>query len=337
MRQGGIISMVKFTKKAAAVMMAAALVFSMAACGSSDSADTAETTEETLGEADAEDLEETETEAAEETEAEGTEDDETEAAEEADAAETNGTLRVAMECAYAPYNWTQSDDSNGAVPISGSNDYAYGYDVMMAKIIAEALNMELEIVKSDWDSLIPALQSDKVDCVIAGQSITSERLQTVDFSEPYYYASVVAVTKVDSDYANATGISDLAGGTCTSQQNTIWYDNCLPQIPDANILAAQESAPAMLVALESGRVDYIVTDMPTAKAACIAYSDLMILDFTDTDDDFEVSDEDINIGISIKKGNTELKEKIDAVLATMTVDDYEAMMDEAIQVQPLAQ
>ena len=44
-------------------------------------------------------------------------------------------LRVAMECAYAPYNWTQPDDSNGAVPINDSNEYAYGYDVMMAKKI----------------------------------------------------------------------------------------------------------------------------------------------------------------------------------------------------------
>ena len=207
----------------------------------------------------------------------------------------------------------------------------------MAKKIAEELGMELEIVRSDWDSLIPALQSDKVDCVIAGQSITSERLQTVDFTEPYYYASVVALTKNDSEYADAEGVADLAGGTCTSQQNTIWYDSCLPQIADANILAAQESAPAMLVALESDRVDYIVTDMPTAKAACIAYPDLKILDFTGSDDDFEVSEEDTNIGISIKKGNTELKDKINGVLATMTTDDYNAMMDEAISVQPLAQ
>lgn len=311
-------------RKAAAVMMAAAMVIGVSACGSSTSEETTAAETEAAGTEAAE----AETETAE-TEASG----ETEAEAEAD----GGTLRVAMECAYAPYNWTQSDDSNGAVQISGSSDYAYGYDVMMAKKIAEELGMELEIVRSDWDSLIPALQSDKVDCVIAGQSITSERLQTVDFTEPYYYASVVALTKNDSEYADAEGVADLAGGTCTSQQNTIWYDSCLPQIADANILAAQESAPAMLVALESDRVDYIVTDMPTAKAACIAYPDLKILDFTGSDDDFEVSEEDTNIGISIKKGNTELKDKINGVLATMTTDDYNAMMDEAISVQPLAQ
>lgn len=316
--------------KAAALVMAAAMAFSMTACGSSAKETTAAEASEEASEEAAEASEE----AAEDAEEEAEEAEETEASEETEA---GGTLKVAMECAYAPYNWTQSDDSNGAVQISGSKDYAYGYDVMMAKKIASELGMELEIVKSDWDSLIPALQAGKVDCVIAGQSITSERLQTVDFSEPYYYASVIALTKKDSKYAEAKGVADLAGGTCTSQQNTIWYDSCLPQIEDANILAAQESAPAMLVALESDKVDYVVTDMPTAKAALIAYPDLTILDFTATDDDFEVSDEDINIGISVKKGNSELLDKINSVLETMSTDDYEKMMDEAISVQPLAQ
>lgn len=249
---------------------------------------------------------------------------------------SDNTLTVAMECAYAPYNWTQGDDSNGAVPIKDSKDYANGYDVMMAKKIAEALSMDLEIVKSDWDSLVPAVQSGIVDCVIAGQSITAERLQSVDFSDPYYYASVVAVTKKDSPYAAAKGVKDLSGATVTSQLNTIWYNNCLPQIPDANILAAQESAPAMLMALETDKVDLVVTDQPTAMAATIAYPDMVMLDFSDSGDAFQVSEEDINIGISMKKGNTELKDKINGVLATMTPDDYTELMNEAISIQPLS-
>ena len=245
------------------------------------------------------------------------------------------TLKVAMECGYAPYNWTQSDDSNGAVPIKDSKDYAYGYDVMMAKKIADELGYDLEIVKLDWDSLVPAVQSGTVDCVIAGQSITSERLEMVDFSDPYYYASIITLVKNDGQYADAKGISDLAGATCTSQLGTIWYDVCLPQIQDANIQPAQESAPAMLVALESGRTDVVVTDMPTGMAAVVAYPDFKLLDFAGSGDDYEVSDEEINIGISVQKGNTELLEGINSVLATMTTDDYDAMMNEAISVQPL--
>ena len=249
---------------------------------------------------------------------------------------TDNVLSVAMECGYAPYNWTQSDDANGAVQIKGSPDYAYGYDVMMAKKIADALGMELEIVKLDWDSLVPAVQSGTVDCVIAGQSITSDRLQMVDFTTPYYYASIVCLVNEGNKYESAQGVKDLKGATCTSQQNTVWYDVCLPQIEDANILPAQESAPAMLVALSAGRVDLICTDMPTAQAALVAYPSFRLLDFTDSEDNFVVSQEEINIGISVSKSNPELTAAINEVLATLTVNDFNKMMDEAISVQPLS-
>ena len=251
--------------------------------------------------------------------------------------EQDNPLRVAMECAYAPYNWAQTDDSNGAVPISGTGDFAFGYDVMMAKKVAEHLGKELEIVKLDWDSLVPAISSGDVDMVIAGQSITAERMEVVDFSEPYYYASIVTLTKADSAYADAKAVADLAGSTCTSQLGTIWYDICLPQIPEADILPAQETAPAMLVALESDAVDLVVTDMPTAMAAVEVYDDLVLLDFSGTEGEFTVSDEEINLGISVQKGNTELLTAVNEVLAQMTVADYEAMMAEAIAVQPLSE
>ena len=296
-------------KNTLALAMAAVLAAGLTACGSST---------------------DTTSPAADSTAAESTE-----AAADGDGDPT--TLTVAMECAYAPYNWTQSDDANGAVEIRGSSDYAYGYDVMMAKKIGEALGQKVQIVNLDWDSLIPAVMSGDVDCVIAGQSITADRAAQVDFSDPYYYASIITLTKKDSAYANATSVADLAGATATSQLGTIWYDTCLPQIENANILPAQETAPAMLVALNSGACDIVVTDRPTAQAALVAYPDFTMLDFGGGDGDFQVSDEDINIGISMKKGNTALKDAINEVLATMTTDDYNKMMDEAISVQPLSE
>lgn len=301
-------------KKIIATILIGMMTFSLTACGSSENKG-----------ATAAETKTPETAATESTAEEGT------------AAATGKTLKVAMECGYAPYNWTQPSDSNGAVPINDSSDYAYGYDVMIAKKIAEKLGYDLQIVKLDWDSLVPAVQSGTVDCVIAGQSITSERLQMVDFSEPYYYASIVGLVNKDSKYAEAKGLSDLSGATCTSQLGTIWYDSCLPQIADANILPAQESAPSMLVSLNANRVDLVVTDMPTAMAACVAYPDMKILDFSSSDDDFEVSEEDINIGVSVQKGNKELIDGINSVLTEMTKDDFTDMMNEAISVQPLSE
>ena len=247
----------------------------------------------------------------------------------------DGVLTIAMECAYAPYNWTQEDDSNGAVPISNvPGSYANGYDVMMAKKICEANGWELEVFQADWDSLVPGVQSRTYDAVIAGQSMTPERSEQVDFAGPYLYATIVCLALADSQYASAKGINDLAGGKCTSQSATIWYDTMLPQIPDADIQPAAESAPAMLMALETGTVDFVCTDMPTALGAVQAYPDMVLLDFAGSDNDFAADDGDINIGVSVFKGNTVLLDAINAVLQPMTADDFNAMMDAAIAVQP---
>ena len=246
----------------------------------------------------------------------------------------DGVLTVAMECAYAPYNWTQADDSNGAVPIANNpGSYANGYDVTIAKKIADANGWELEIMALDWEGLSPALSAGTVDMVIAGQSMTADRMAQVDMAGPYFYASIVCVTKVDSPLAEAAGISQLTG-TCTAQTGTVWYDTCLPQIGGAELMPASETAPAMIMAVESGTVDFICTDLPTAMGACATYPDLVILDFTGSEDNFSVSEEEINIGLSVRKGNTTLLEAANKVLADMTEEDFNTLMNEAISIQP---
>ena len=139
-----------------------------------------------------------------------------------DKASDKKVLKVGMECAYAPYNWSQNSADGGAVKIAGSNEYAYGYDVMMAKKLADSMGAELEIQKIEWDGLAPAVVSGKIDAAIAGMSITSERKQSVDFTKPYYYANVVALVRKDTPQAKATSVEELRGATATSQLNTIW-------------------------------------------------------------------------------------------------------------------
>lgn len=290
-------------KKIVSLLLALVLVLSLTACGATNETPAAETAETASVPSGVED----------------------------------GVLTVAMECAYAPYNWSQPDDSNGAVPIANApGNYANGYDVMMAKKLCEANGWELEVMQLDWDSLVPAVQNGTVDAVIAGQSMTAERMEKVDFAGPYLYATIICLTKAYSPLASAKGISELSG-TCTSQMGTIWYDTCLPQIAGAQIQTAAESAPAMLMALETGAVDFICTDMPTGQGALLAYPDMVLLDFAGSGDDFEVSDEDVNIGISIMKGNTVLKEALDSILSTMTADDFNDLMAEAIAVQPIGE
>lgn len=252
----------------------------------------------------------------------------------------DGVFTVAMECAYTPFNWTQMDDSNSAVPISNvSGSYANGYDVMIAKTICDIYGWELEVVSSGWDSLTPGVQSGIYDANIAGQSMTAERMEVVDMAGPYYYADIVIVTTKGSEYANAKGIQDLAGGTCTAQSGTVWYSSCLPQIPDVNLLAPADTAPSMIMTLTTGQCDFICTDVPTAIAASMKNPDLVTLNFAGTEGDFQFATEEersgnVNAGISIQKGNETLLNAMNAVLNQIERDDFNVIMNYAIAIQP---
>ncbi len=114
-------------------------------------------------------------------------------------ANPTGTLKVAMECAYAPFNWTDTGSpSLGAVPISGEGKdglYANGYDVQIAQYVANKLGMALEIYSYEWDGLIPALDSGVVDAIIAGMSPTADREEQIDFTDVYYSSNLVVIYK----------------------------------------------------------------------------------------------------------------------------------------------
>lgn len=241
-------------------------------------------------------------------------------------------LRVAMSADYAPFDWLQEDDSNGAV-MTTNGSYMNGYDVLMAQKIADALDMDLEITQVEWDGLILSISSGKVDCAIAGMSITSERAQSVDFSDPYYNADIVAVVAEDGDYADVVNLTDFEGAVLTSALNTVWYD-VLDQITDyATKDAALDTFASMVSAINSGKIDGFTCDYPSAKSILMSNSNLKIIDF-EGGTGFEVSTEETDLGIPCQKGNTELVEKINAVLADIPQEERDEMMDQAVASQP---
>ncbi len=243
-------------------------------------------------------------------------------------------LRVGMECGYPPFNWTQVDDSNGGVAIEGGN-YAGGYDVEIAKLIAEGLGKELVIVKTAWDGLTPAVQSDTIDVIMAGMSPTAERRETIDFSDYYYHSDLVMVVKKGGPFENAKSLEDFKDAKVTGQLNTFHY-SVVDQIPGVVKEQAMEDFPAMRVALQSGMIDAYVSERPEGISATAANDDFAMVIF-DEGKGFEYTADDSSISVGIKKGNDELREKINEILKTIPEEKRQEIMEAAIKNQPSEQ
>ncbi len=240
-------------------------------------------------------------------------------------------LRVGLECAYIPFNFTQTTDANGAVKISNADGYANGYDVLIAKRIAEALGKELVIVKTEWDSLVPGVTAGTLDLVIAGMSPTAERRESIDFSEAYYESNLVIVVRKDGSYANATSLSDFFGAKIVAQQGTFHETALNEQGPNYSITVGTPMAtfPEMTIALNAKTIDGYVAEEPGAIADCAANEGLTYVHLTNNDTGFSAEAEDTQIAIGMKYGYAD-KDAINNVLLSLTAEDRLAIMEEAV-------
>ena len=243
------------------------------------------------------------------------------------------TLRVGMECNYAPFNWTQAEASDDAVPIVGGG-YADGYDVRIAKLVAQSLGMDLEIVKTEWDGLIPSIMSGAIDCIIAGMSPTEERMVTIDFSDPYYESDLVIVVKADGEYADAASLADFAGAKITGQLNTFHY-SVIEQIPDVKLQTAMDTFPTMIVALGAGAIDGYVSERPGAESAVATNPNLTFVAFEEGMG-FECDPADTTIAVGLEKGS-KLTAQINEALADISEEQRVQIMADALAAQPSAQ
>lgn len=239
-------------------------------------------------------------------------------------------LRIGMEAAYAPFNWTQDDDKNGAVKIEGTNQYANGYDVQIAKQVAKELGKKPLVVKTSWNGLIPALTSGKLDMIIAGMSPTAERKKEIAFSNSYYTSEPVLLVKKDSAYANAKTLNDFKGAKITSQQGVYLY-NLISQLTGAKQETAMGDFAQMRQALESGIIDGYISERPEALTAEAANSKFKMIQFKKG---FEVNQEDATIAIGMRKNDNRI-EQVNAAIAKISAKDQIALMDKMIRNQPV--
>ncbi|GAB2024555.1 ABC transporter substrate-binding protein/permease [Lactovum odontotermitis] len=248
----------------------------------------------------------------------------------ANAASSEKEFRVGMEAAYPPFNWTQDTAANGAYPIESSDQYANGYDVQVAKALADKLGRKLVIVKSKWDGLIPALTSGKIDAIIAGMSPTPEREQSIDFSTAYETGTMGVIVKKGSKYANATTIEDFAGAKITAQQGTFHYD-LIDQLKGVSKQPAMGDFSAMRVALSSGVIDGYVAERVEGLTAEIKQPNFKFLDLSGKNG-FTMDASEMVCSVGLRKNDSSLK-AINSYLKSWPKSDQEQLMDDMVKLQ----
>ena len=282
-------------KKALSLMTAAALVLSLAACGSTaSSAASSEAASSETASSDAASSEAASSEAASETET----------------AELStvepGKLIMSTNAAFPPYEMT-----------TDSGEFE-GIDIETAQAIADKLGLELQIDDMDFDAALLAVQQGKSDMVMAGVTVTDERQNVMDFTDSYATGIQSIIVKEDSDIAS---VDDLAGKKIGTQRGTTGYLYCSDDFGDENVVAYDDGLTAVQM-LNNGQVDCVVIDNAPAKEFIAANPGLKLLDTAYVEESY---------AIGIGKGNTELKGAINTALEELKADGtLQAIVDKYI-------
>ena len=267
-------------KKVLAITMAALMAASLTACGGGAKETTAAAT---TAEEKAEDT--TAAESKDETSAEAAE---TEAAKEA----AGGKLVIATNAEFPPYEYHDGDA-------------IVGIDAEIAKAIADELGMELEIEDIAFDSIIPEIVSGKADMGLAGMTVTEDRMQSVDFSDTYAKASQKIIVTEDSEIASPDDLKGVIVGVQLGTTGDIYVSDLEA---DGTTVERYSKGFEAVQALSQGKIDAVVIDGEPAKTFVAETEGLKILEESFTDEEY---------AIAVKKGNTELLEKINGALKTL--------------------
>lgn len=236
---------------------------------------------------------------------------------------------VGLECGYAPFNWTTSKPTITSVKIENTSGYCDGYDVKIARLIAIHLDKQLVIKALAWEALIPQLQAGNIDAIIAGMSPTEDRKESIDFSDVYFVSEQVVVVRKDSSFVNATSIHDFEGAKITAQKETL-QEELIVQMTGAIQATSLDDYAALVLATSSGSVDGFIAELPVAMSVVMNNSQLTYVRFSE-ENGFDVDESFITTAIGLRKGESALREQINAVLATISQETREAWMEYFIE------
>ena len=238
-------------------------------------------------------------------------------------------LRIGVECDYVPNNWEEKYPTDFNVPIANHEGYyADGYDIQIAKAVAEKLDASLEVKKIPWNELIPALQNGEIDAVFSGMLDTQERRRSISFTETYEVSRTeyVVIVNTGSPYAEAKRITDFSGAKFTAQKNTNLY-SAISQIPGAVALPAVETVPDMLKAVTTGQADASVINIDTGRSYETSYKNIKVIRFPENEG-FKLGFSGICAGL--RKDSKPLITRINDALGRITKSDRRRIMDSVI-------
>lgn len=244
--------------------------------------------------------------------------------------ESKGELVIGLECEYSPFNWTETTKSETNVEIYGQTGlYAEGYDIQIARRIANSLGLKLVVKKIAWEGLIPALQSGDIDAIIAGMSPTEERKESINFSNPYYRSEHVVIVKDGGKFSNATRFADFKGANVIGQKGTA-YEELASQLATragANAQAPLGTVPLIISSILADSTDVTVVEKPVALGVCASNPSLKWIKL---DEAFEVDEADVVVSIGVRKVDTNLLSRINDALASISEAERETLMLNAV-------
>ena len=208
--------------------------------------------------------------------------------------------------------------------------YAEGYDVQIARIIADQLGLELVVVKMDWDGLIEALNQGQIDAIIAGMADTESRKEAINFTAPYHETVYALMVNAGTQYENATSLADFNGASVLGQKDTA-LDWTIDQIEGVNHLTAVASVPDMIARLQQGTCDAIVINLENAPGYLAANPDFVVISFPEgegLDPGFK------GACVGLRKSDDALLGLADAVLATIDQEQRDELWETALTNQP---
>ncbi|MBE6468519.1 MAG: transporter substrate-binding domain-containing protein [Coriobacteriaceae bacterium] len=247
-----------------------------------------------------------------------------------DAVLSKKKIRIGMEAAYAPYNWQVSEASEFTIPIDNvAGAYADGYDVQIAKIVCEAIGAEAVAVKQSFAGLIDALNSGKIDLIIAGMSDTEERRQSIDFSDPYFIGYFGLFVKEGSKYQDATTLAEFSGAAVLGQKDTM-LDTVIDEIPGVVHKNGVDSIAGVFSNLNNGTCDAVTYNVENEAGYMAQNPGIVPIRFA-PGDGFK---EEVPCNVGMKKGSKKLLKVVNDALSAVSEEERQTIWDACLERQP---